>query len=29
MGETNNKFQDYLKNPHEHNLFMKEADPEE
>ena len=29
MGETNNKFQDYLKNPNEHNLFMKETDPEE
>ena len=29
MGETNNKFQDYLKNPNKHNLFMKEKDPKE
>ena len=29
MGETNNKFQDYLKNPNKHNLFMKETDAKE
>ena len=29
MSETNNKFQDYLKNPNKHNLFMKETDPKE
>ena len=29
MGEANNKFQDYLKNPNKHNLFMKETDAEE
>ena len=29
MGETNSKIQDYLKNPNEHNLLMKETDPEE
>ena len=29
MGETNNKFQDYLKNPNKHNLFMKETDSKE
>ena len=29
MGETNNQFQDHLKNPKEHNLFMKETNPEE
>ena len=29
MGETNSKIQDYLKNPNEHNLLMKETDPQE
>ena len=29
MGETNSKFQEYLQNPNEHKLFMKETDPEE
>ena len=29
MGETNNKFQDCLKNPNKHNLFIKETDPKE
>ena len=29
MGETNNKFQDYLQNPNKHKLFMKETDPKE
>ena len=29
MGETNNKFQDCLKNPNKHNLLMKETDPKE
>ena len=29
MDETNNKFQDYFKNPNERNLLMKETDPEE
>ena len=29
LGETNNKFQDYLKNPNEHSMFLKETDPDE
>ena len=29
LGETNNKFQDYLKNPNEHNMFLKETDLDE
>ena len=29
MGETNNKFQDYLKNPNEHSFFLKETTPDE
>ena len=26
---TNNKFQDYLKNPNEHSMFLKETTPHE
>ena len=29
LSETNNKFQDYLKNPNEHIMFLKETDPDE
>ena len=29
MGETNNKFQDYLKNPNERCFFLKETIPDE
>ena len=29
MGQTNNTFQDYVKNSNEHNLFIKETNPEE
>ena len=28
MGETIDKFLDYLKIPNEHNLFMDETDPD-
>ena len=27
LRKTNNKFQDYLKNPNEHSVFLKEAEP--
>ena len=29
IGETNNEFQDYLKNPNEHCFFLKETTPDE
>ena len=29
IGEQNNKFQDYLKNPNEHSFFINETDPTE
>ena len=29
LGESNNEFQDYLKNPDKHSFFLKEVDPEE
>ena len=29
IGETANKFQDYLKNPNEHSMFLKEIGPSE
>ena len=29
LGDTNNQFQDYLKNLNEHSLFLKETEPEE
>ena len=29
LGEYNNEFQDYLKNPNKHSFFLKEADPKE
>ena len=29
LGKTNNQFQDYLKNPSEHSLFLKETQPGE
>ena len=29
IGETANKFQDYLKNPNEHSMFLKEVEPAE
>ena len=29
IGESNKKFQDYLKNPNEHNFFINETDPVE
>ena len=29
LGKTSNKFQDYLKNPSEYSLFLKEAEPGE
>ena len=29
LGESNNEFQDYLKNLNKHSLFLKEVDPEE
>ena len=29
MGEKNYKLLDYLKNPHKHNLFMRETDLKE
>ena len=27
MGEANNQYQDYLKNPSEHSFFLKEIEP--
>ena len=27
IGESNNKFKDYLKNPNEHSFFINETDP--
>ena len=27
LGETNNQFQDYLKNPNEHSFFLRETTP--
>ena len=29
LGEPNNKFQDYLKDPDSHNFFLKETKPAE
>ena len=29
LGKTNNKYQDYLKNPSEHSFFLKEVTPDE
>ena len=29
LGDTNNQFQDYLKNLNEYSLFLKETEPEE
>ena len=29
LGESNNEFQYYLKNPNKHSFFLKEVDPEE
>ena len=29
LGDTNNQFQDYLKNPNEHSFFLKETEPQE
>ena len=29
IGETANKFQDFLKNPNEHSMFLKEVEPDE
>ena len=29
LGETNNQFQDYLKNPNEHSCFLRETTPSE
>ena len=29
LGETNNIFQDYLKNPNEHSIFLNEIEPNE
>ena len=29
LGNTNNKYQDYLKNPNKHSIFLKEVDPGE
>ena len=29
LGKTNNQFQDHLKNPSEHSLFLKETEPGE
>ena len=29
LGESNNIFQDYLKNPNEHSFFLKEIEPDE
>ena len=29
LGETNKQFQDYLKNPNEHSLFLRETTPGE
>ena len=26
IGDTNTKYQDYLKNPNEHSIFLKEVD---
>ena len=28
LGDTNNQFQDYLKNLNEYSLFLKETEPE-
>ena len=29
IGKSNNKFQDFLKNPNEHSFFINESTPEE
>ena len=29
LGDTNNRFQDYLKNPNEHSMFLNEFEPNE
>ena len=29
IGKSNNKFQDFLKNPNEHSFFIDESAPEE
>ena len=29
IGKSNNKFQDFLKNPNEHSFFINESSPEE
>ena len=29
LGDTNNQFQDYLKNPNGHSFFLKETEPKE
>ena len=29
LGESNNKFQDYLANPNENSFFLKEIEPDE
>ena len=29
LGEMNNQFQDYLKNPNEHSFFLRETTPDE
>ena len=29
IGQTNNKYQDYLKNPNEHSIYLTEIEPDE